>query len=401
MRPSHALVIGAGIGGLAAAAALGDRGWTVTVLERAPRLEPVGAGIALAPNGLRALDVIGLGDPVRDLRTWTGQGGVRAPSGRWLARTTADRTAARFGDPTVLLSRAALVDLLRTRLPASVELRTGTAATVADPGSRTRPASVTTADGATRTADLVVAADGIHSPARRVLFPAHPGPRYAGCTAWRFLTERPAGEVEPHETWGRGRIWGTQPLPDGRVYAYAAAVSPAGQQPPDGERAELLRLYGSWHRPIPQLLASVADSAVLRNDVHHLIDPLPAQHAGRVVLLGDAAHPMTPGLGQGGNQALEDAAVLARFADPAGDPAEAPARFTRHRLSRTTEVVRRSARASRATTLTGAASRLLRDTALVALDHLAPAAALRVFAGIADWRPPPRTYAAQPQSAAQ
>ncbi|WP_432106600.1 hypothetical protein [Streptomyces sp. AA1529] len=130
---------------------------------------------------------------------------------------------------------------------------------------------------------------------------------------------RPAEDAEPHEAWGRSRTWGTQPLPDGRVY----------------------------------------------------------------------------------NQALEDAAVLARFADPAGDPAEAPARFTRHRLPRTAEIVRRSARASRATTLTGAASCLLRDAALVTLDRLAPAAALRAFAGIADRRPPPRTYAAQSQSAAQ
>ncbi|MGI5350957.1 FAD-dependent monooxygenase [Streptomyces sp. CA-250714] len=393
----RALVIGAGIGGLTAAAALGARGWSVTVLERARQLEPVGAGIGIAPNGLRALDVIGLGDSVRELRTWTGQGGLRVPSGRWLVRTTGDEAAARYGDSVVLLTRSTLVELLRNRLPRTVELRTGIAATLTDPGAVSRPATVTTDDGETRTAELVVAADGIHSPTRHTLFPAHPGPRYTGFTTWRFLTETPEGGVEPHETWGRGRMWGTQTLPDGRIYAYAAATAPAGQQDPRGERAALLRLYGSWHRPLPQLIASVPEEAVLRNDVHHLTDPLPALHTGRVALLGDAAHAMAPGLGQGGNQAVEDAVLLAQCADPAGEIADALAHYTRQRLPRTAEVVRRSARASRTSILTSAPACALRNVALVAVSRLAPAAALRAMAGIADWRPPQRTYAAQAQ----
>ncbi|WP_307808389.1 FAD-dependent monooxygenase [Streptomyces oryzae] len=402
MRPSHtsrALVIGAGIGGLTAAAALAARGWSVTVLERARKLEPVGAGIGIAPNGLRALDVLGLGDPVRELRTWRGEeGGLRSPSGRWLARTTGDRAAARYGDSVVLLPRAALVELLRSRLPGTVELRTGTAATVTDPGAPDRSATVTTEEGDTRTADLVVAADGIHSPTRRALFPQHPGPRYAGFTTWRFLTEPPAGGVAPHETWGRGRMWGTNTLPDGRIYAYAAAEVPAGEQAPQGERAALLRLYGDWHRPLPQLIEAVPEEDVLRNDVHHMTDPLPAHHAGRVALLGDAAHAMAPGLGQGGNQAVEDAVVLAQLADPAGEVTGALAHYTRQRLPRTAAVVRRSARASRTSMLRAAPACALRNAGIAVVGRIAPSAALRALAGIADWRPPERTYAAQTQS---
>ncbi|WP_225842659.1 FAD-dependent monooxygenase [Streptomyces albus] len=397
MSPSRALVIGAGIGGLTAAAALGDRGWSVTVLERAERLEPVGAGIAVAPNALHALDVIGAGDAVRALRTWSGRGGLRSPSGRWLVPTTGDRTADHFGDPVVLLARSALVDLLRCRLSDTVELRTGTAAALAAPGTGDRPATVTTAHGDTLHAELVVAADGIHSPARHTLFPGHPGPRYAGFTTWRFLTGTPTGGVEPHETWGRGRIWGTQTLPDGRVYAYAAATLPAGRRSPDGERAALLRLFGGWHRPLPQLIAGVPEEAVLRNDVHHMIQPLPALHAGRVALLGDAAHAMTPSMGQGGNQAIEDAVVLAQLADPAGPVPDALAAYTRQRLTRTAQIVRRSARASRTTTLTSAPACALRNVSLAALGRLAPGLALRALAGIADWCPPPRAYAAHTQ----
>lgn len=81
-RTARAIVIGGGIGGLAAAAALHQRGWAVTVLERAPALDPVGAAISLAPNALRALDVLGVGDEIRDLAAWQGDGGLRTPGGR-------------------------------------------------------------------------------------------------------------------------------------------------------------------------------------------------------------------------------------------------------------------------------------------------------------------------------
>ncbi|WP_369207398.1 FAD-dependent monooxygenase [Streptomyces sp. PU-14G] len=393
MPTSRALVIGAGIGGLTAAVALADRGWTVTVLERAGALEPVGAGIALAPNALRALDVVGVGDDVRALRTWSGRGGLRSPSGRWLVPTTGDRTADHFGDPLVLMTRAALVDLLRARLPDTVTLRTGVAASPTDPGAEGRLATVTTDEGHTMEADLVVAADGIHSPARRALFPAHPGPRYAGFTTWRFLAETPEGGAEPHETWGRGRMWGTQSLPDGRSYAYAAAAVPASWRAPDGEREALSRLFAGWHRPLPELIESVPEEAVLRNDVHHLTEPLPAHHAGRTVLLGDAAHAMAPSLGQGGNQAIEDAIVLGLLADPAGSVGGALAAYTGQRLPRTAEVVRRSARAARMTTLTSAPACALRNGALATVSRLAPGLTLRALAGIADWRPPERTAA--------
>ncbi len=96
----RALVVGAGIGGLTAAVALHRRGWRVTVLERAADLTPVGAGIGLAPNAQRALDVVGLGDRVRALSAWQGDGGMRTPGGRWLVRTDAAAAAARFGGPS-------------------------------------------------------------------------------------------------------------------------------------------------------------------------------------------------------------------------------------------------------------------------------------------------------------
>ncbi|MDG9715754.1 FAD-dependent monooxygenase [Streptomyces sp. DH24] len=378
-QSGRAVVIGGGIGGLTAAVALHLSGRQVTVLERARSLEPVGAAISLAPNSLRALDVIGLGDEIRALDARPGDGALRTPSGRRLSRISATAVTERFGGPLVLLPRATLIDRLAARLPAGT-VRTGTAATLADPGDADRPARVSVPGGVLE-ADLVVAADGVHSAVRRVLFPDHPGAVYAGFTTWRVMIPVPGPEFAPHETWGRGRIWGTHPLKDGRVYAYAAAVGPAGRRAPDDERAELLRRFGDWHEPVPSVLAAARPEDVLRHDVHHLARPLPAFHRGRAALVGDAAHAMPPTLGQGGNQAIEDAIVLAHHQDDL-------TAYTAARLPRTTRVAAQAVRVARLNMTTSRAVMAVRDAAVTALSAAAPALFLRGFDGIADWRPP-------------
>ncbi|MFJ9042492.1 FAD-dependent monooxygenase [Streptomyces sp. NPDC102347] len=390
----RAIVIGGGIGGLTAAAALRLRGLRVTVLERAATLRPVGAAISLAPNALRGLDVIGLGDDIRALAAWQGDGGLRAPGGRWLSRTGAAAAAERFGGPLVLLHRATLVDHLAGRLPDGT-VRTGTPARLLDPGvpgDPGRPARVSTSDGELE-ADLVVAADGIHSAVRRVLFPGHPGVVYSGFTTWRTVIPLPGVTFSSHETWGRGRIWGTHPLKDGRVYAYAAAVRPPGERAPDDERAALLRLFGDWHTPVPELLTAVRPEDVLRHDVHHIDRPLPAFHRGRVALLGDAAHAMPPTLGQGGNQAIEDAVTLAFPRPHAGPSSASPVAddlpgYTAARLPRTAAITRRAVRVARLNLTTSRVAAAVRDHAVAALSKAGPALLLRGFDGVADWRPP-------------
>ncbi|MER6026976.1 FAD-dependent monooxygenase [Streptomyces sp. NPDC001851] len=378
-QSGRAIVIGGGIGGLAAAAALHHRGWDVTVLERAGSLEPVGAAISLAPNALRALDVLGIGEEIRDLAAWQGDGGLRTPGGRWLSRSSAEAAAARFGGPLVLLPRATLVERLAALLPPGA-VRTGAVAALADPGDGRRPARVTTGHDESE-AELVVGADGINSRVRGALFPAHPGPVYAGFTTWRVLIPVPGVAFASHETWGRGRIWGTHPVKDGRVYAYAAARTPAGGRAPDDEKAELLRRFGDWHEPVPAVLAAARPEDVLRRDVHHLATPLPAHHLGRVALLGDAAHAMPPTLGQGGNQAIEDAVVLAHHS---GDLAA----YTAARLPRTTAIARQAVKVARLNMAGNPVAVAVRDTVIAALSKAGPGLFLRGFDGIADWRPP-------------
>ncbi|WP_030374226.1 FAD-dependent monooxygenase [Streptomyces rimosus] len=410
MRQRTAIVIGGGIGGLTAAVALHRQGWEVTVLERAASLEPVGAGIALAANAQRALDTIGAGAAVRDMAVPQFKGEIRTPRGRRLARTDNAAAVRRFGGPVVVAHRAELIALLAGRLPEGA-VRTGAPAEVADPGDPTRPdhparvrllppaESASTANPAETattphlTAALVIAADGIHSATRRALFPGHPEPRYAGFTSWRLVVPALRRPYAAHETWGPGGVWGSVALHDGRVYAYATAAVPPGGRAPDDERSELLRRFGGWHQPIPEILAAADPAAILRNDVRTAARPLPACHRGRVALLGDAVHPMTPNLGQGGCQAVEDAIVLAHRVASDRSLAAALDAYSRERLPRTTEVVRRAERIGRLTIWRSAPAVLLRGAAIACTARFAPDLALRPLDGIADWRPPGGTYA--------
>ncbi|MBE3007906.1 FAD-dependent monooxygenase [Microbispora sp. NEAU-D428] len=383
---AHAVVIGAGIGGLTAALALARKDWSVTVLEKAASIEPVGAGLAVAPNALRALDVIGLGDEVRKLSAIQGQSGIRVPDGRWLSRTTAENAAARYGDPIVLLTRSALVGILAGRLPQGA-LRVNTRVASVDPAT----GRVTVPGAETIEADLVVAADGIWSRTRSALFPGHPAPVYAGVTSWRAIVPLPvvtgASEtVLASETWGRGLIFGVMPLAGGQVYCYATAKVSAGLRAAD-ERDELLRLFGRWHDPIPALLDAADPAAVLRHDIHCLDTPLPAFHAGRVALLGDAAHPMTPNLGQGACQAMEDAVVLADRVSPGKGLSAGLAAYSRERLARTTPIVRRSRAIGRLTRWSNPPAVALRDGAMRAAGRLGPGVALRQGDKIFVWSP--------------
>jgi 2-polyprenyl-6-methoxyphenol hydroxylase-like FAD-dependent oxidoreductase len=374
---ARAIVIGAGVGGLAAAVALQRRGWEVTAYERAGALADVGAGLAVAPNALKALDTIGLGDQIRELAAPQGEAGIARPDGSYLSRVNADAITERFGDPAVVLRRTALIATLAGALvPGTV--RFGAAVTAVDAA-----AGRVTVDGAEDAADLVVAADGIDSTVRAALLPDFPGPVYAGMTSWRLLAPLPSTPMRLGETWGRGELVGLATLEGGIVYAYATAAVPAGGRAAgrDGERAELRRRFAGWHDPIPEVMASATE--VLRTDIRCLDRPPERFHVGRVALLGDAAHAMTPHLGQGACQAIEDAVVLAAVA---GQP-DGLARYTAARRPRTAMVAGRSRRVSQLTRLSGRVPVALRDAAL-RLSNRGRGAVIRQMAPVLGWRPP-------------
>ncbi|MBB4929843.1 2-polyprenyl-6-methoxyphenol hydroxylase-like FAD-dependent oxidoreductase [Lipingzhangella halophila] len=385
MRIRHALVVGGGIGGLAAALALHRQGWTVTVAERAVSLAPVGSGIALAPNAVRALRELGVANEVRAWSADIDGMGVRHPDGRWLLHRDAARLWRRFGAPFIVMERANLVHILADRLPPD-SVRLATRVYDVQVGDRGRPARVSTSRGELA-ADLVVAADGLRSAVRSQLFPGHQGPVHAGFTVWRAVVPGPEGEVHAAETWGQGGVVGVLPLGDGAVHCYASGVVPAGALFHD-ERAEALRRFGDWHAPIPELLAAGTPETLLRDDIFHLAQPLPVLHRGRVVLLGDAAHPMTPSLGQGGCQAIEDAVVLAYVVHDGADVPSMVHGYTAARLERTAAMIRRSARSGRLLHRESEVVVRARWTAAALLGRLPFDVVARQLSPVVDWEPP-------------
>ncbi|MDF2707398.1 MAG: monooxygenase [Nonomuraea muscovyensis] len=383
-----AIVVGGGIGGMAAAVALIRSGWQVEVLERATAFGEVGAGLSLWPNGLRALDALGVGEQVRAHALVETKTGIRDVSGRWLSQTDTHELGRRYG-PLVMIHRAHLLDILREAVPAA-SLRKETEVTqVVQAGSGTSQVEVEHTHGVSR-ADLLVGADGIHSTVRRSLWPQAAEPRYAGYTAWRLIADTDRPLSAGGETWGRGERVGIAPLPDGRVYFFGVANTLPGQRSPGRELDEMRRRFSSWHAPIPDLLAAASEDTVMRHDIYEL-PPLSTYVAGRTALLGDAAHAMTPNMGQGAIQALEDAVTLAALLASKPHVASALAAYDQQRRPRTQLIAGRSHRIGSVAQWSSAPASTLRNWLL----RLTPSSSmLNALGPVLTWQPPAPAYEA-------
>jgi 2-polyprenyl-6-methoxyphenol hydroxylase-like FAD-dependent oxidoreductase len=330
------LVIGAGIAGLATAVGLQQRGHEVTVVEERSDTSS-GAGISLWPNALAALDELGLGDAVRGSGGRVTAGAMRWHDGSWLRRPSAERIVTALGEPLVVVRRTELTKLLAGAL-AEGTIESGVAATAflaTESGVR-----VTLAGDSTLEVDAVVGADGVGSVVARHLNGAlrH---RYAGYTAWRGVAAHRLDPALSGETVGTGTEFGHVPLGPDHTYWFATERRPEGRASPAGELAYLQWKYRTWADPIPRLLAATDPADVLRNDLYDRDEARQWTH-GSIVLVGDAAHPMRPHLGQGGCQGLEDAATLAYCMSPSADPASAFARYVAARRPRVQALTRES-----------------------------------------------------------
>jgi salicylate hydroxylase len=333
-------IIGGGIGGLTAAIALRDAGIDTVVYEQARQLGEVGAGIGVAPNGLRIYERLGLRDAIDAVAARYGDGSVfyRADGALIGDMTTADSSGKYF---TLGLHRADLVGVLASALPDGV-VRTGHRLARID--ERESEVVLEFADGATETADVVIGADGIHSLVRAcVTEPTEPVP--SGSIAYRGVVRAdrlPDWTPGIAQLWmGEGKHFLTYPVRAGEMINYVGFV-------PSGER---LRESWSAHGSVESLRADFAgwDARVegLLEQVEETFwwglydrEPLQRWSTRRVTLIGDAAHAMLPHLGQGANQAIEDAITLAVLLGVAGDGSipDALGEYERLRLDRTTRV---------------------------------------------------------------
>ncbi len=335
-------IVGAGIAGLTAALALARRGIAAHVIEQAPALEEVGAGLQLSPNASRILADLGLLEAIA--ARWTEPEHILLVSGRSLvplARIPAGATArSRWGAPYGVLHRASLQAVLldAVRAEALCTLTTGTRIEKAEDALSIAPA------------ETLIAADGVWSRLRLTV-PGAPSARYSGNVAWRFLVPFDAAPpcLDPRAVTaflGPHAHLIAYPLAQAQAFNIVA-IHAQPDAPPEGwlrrgdstTRGRLLKAFAGWHEEIGNLLPDAQDP---------LVWPLfgcadGAWTDGRTVLIGDAAHAITPFAAQGAAMAIEDAALLAKMLGEATDSAQALRGFEKTRRARVARVRGRGA----------------------------------------------------------
>lgn len=348
---------------MTAAIAFRRAGIEVVVLERTTELREVGAGLLLGANAIKALDKICLGDEVRRIGAPTMVGEMRSWNGEVLVRLSADQVTELVGTESFAVHRAELqAALLRELGEKHVRLGAGCAGFSQDQ----RNVKVFLDDGSELNADLLIGADGIHSTVRsKLLGPEKPV--YAGYTAWRGIVNY-RRDLLPQgggfESWGRGARFGCARMGGGRMYWFATCNAPeGGDDGPTGSRRTLLDMFSGWHEPVGELIEATSEEDIRRDDVYDR-EPAGRWGEGRVTLLGDAAHPMTPNLGQGACQAIEDAVELADALREEAGVEVALRSYETRRTSRTADIVRLSRRMGRVGQLEHPLLCRLRNTAV-------------------------------------
>jgi salicylate hydroxylase len=313
-RAARIAVIGGGIGGLTAAQALVRSGFEVRVYEAAPELREIGAGVALGPNAMKALRALDLEDAVREVAWESDYDCLRSwKTARLITRTEHATQVERYGAGGCFAHRADLLDVLAAALPSDIVTLGARCESVSSSGD---VASATFRDGSQIEADAIIGADGIHSAVRASLF-GEDAPRFTGKICYRSvipLDAVPGGPPPPENViWmgphgavvvyrvRRGELINVVSHYDDDTYKHESWITQC-------DRDEVIERYSGWHESLERLYSA---SEVWYKWALYDRDPIPRWTSGRATVLGDAAHPMLPYLGQGACQAMEDGCVLA------------------------------------------------------------------------------------------
>lgn len=345
------VIIGAGIGGLAAAVALRRIGVETLVVEQVASIREVGAGLSIWSNAVNALRELGLEATVMASASVVERTLIRTPTGRLIASNEFGDLGRMAGVPCVCIHRTVLQKILLGSLPPASVL-TGARCSGFD------DSSAILESGEHIKCDVLVGADGISSVIREGVHGAE-APRYAGYACWRGICHDKG--VLPDRSAllaiGAGSQFGLWPCGAGRLYWFFTKNGPQGARQ---AKAEVVALCRDWAAPVPEIVEGTPEDAILQNDI---VDRPPLRWWGRdgVTLLGDTAHACTPNLGQGACQALEDAVVLAHCLRGTWPVEAALRKYESLRISRTTSIVRNSWRTGKALQLDSPALELFRN----------------------------------------
>jgi 2-polyprenyl-6-methoxyphenol hydroxylase-like FAD-dependent oxidoreductase len=331
------LVVGGGMAGLTTAAALHQRGFAVELVERRETWQALGAGFLVHANGMRMLAALGLASGVEQAGTVVRRWQFCDEQGEVLSDTDLEALWGHAG-PCIGIERTKLQGALLPGV-AQVHCRLGTeVASLIQDDARV---SVGFSDGSSGDFDLVVGADGIRSTVRALALTST-APSYLGAMNWRSVAPiRPVGLTEFQINLGDGCVFGLVPLGSGRTYAFAYVAHPHFRDPLEGRLARLRQRFSGFSPRVAAYLAALErDDEVICSAMEWM--ELGNIHAGRVVLVGDAAHASSPMMGQGGCMAMEDACVLAEELRAAATVEAALESYVRRRKPRAEWVQRQS-----------------------------------------------------------
>jgi len=301
------LIVGGGIAGLTLAILLEKSGYEIEIAEQAEELGPVGAGIVLWPNCLKVMDECGVRDDVESRGNILRQLDLVDLNGGLINGFNFSRISKNEDLYALAILRPELHKVLFNKLRHSI-LKLGISIDeIDDNGSLVK---VQFTDGTNGEYDFAVGADGIHSKTRDLVF-GDVKLRYSGCAGWRFTTTRYADEQEAYELWNGGKRMGIVPVGDNKYYCFSTINTPSNN---DRFRnisvSDYKNLYSMFNWKAKEILDRMTgDTKLIYDDLYDLkMDNI---HKGNVVLIGDAAHAITPNLGSGAAMAMEDALCLA------------------------------------------------------------------------------------------